>query len=163
MIVKELSPETRRIADLLVSASRGQTITFREMSIAIGRDIKTTRHTITRALRVAEREAGAVFAGERGTGYRRLTPQELEQIGKTSRSRIRSTARRGTRAILAGLEGANDIEPDSHRKVLAELSALGLLEHIARNRSVPEVFGDDMKPLTVAETAKAFMTKIGAI
>ena len=44
----------------------------------------------------------------------------------------------------------------------AELSALGLLEHIARDRSLPSIPEDDSRPLSVAATAKDFMAKIGA-
>jgi len=162
MIASDLSADARRAADLFASIPRGDVVSLDALSAAIGRDAKRCRHILYRAMRVAERESGAVFASERGIGYRRLAPDEIVKIGQTARSRIRSSARRGRRSIQAGIAGANDISPNSQRQVSAELSALGLLEHIARDRSLPPIPEDDSRPLSVAATAKAFMLKIGA-
>jgi hypothetical protein len=163
MIATDLSADARRIADLLSAVPRGELITYAGISAAIGRDVRVLRHLIYAAMRVAERESGAVFASERGKGYRRLAPTEIVRIGATARARIRGVARRGKRSISAGVIGANDLGDEDRRKILAEQSALGLLEHVARDRSLPVLTPDDSRPLPVAQAARSFMRHIGAL
>lgn len=163
MIATDLSADARRCADLLAATPRGETVSFATVTATIGRDINRCRHVLHTALRVAERETGACFASVRGVGYRRLAPEEIVKVGQTARARIRGYARRGRRTIQAGLAGANDLTPETQRQTAAELSSLGLLEHIARDRSLPAISETDVRPLTVADTAKAFMEKIGAV
>ena len=162
MLSLDLHADTRRIADLLNEVPRGDSITLDAISKAIDRDIRRCRYLLYSALRVVERESGAVFATERGSGYRRLAPEEIVKIGQTARARIRGWARRGSRTIAAGIAGANDMAPDTARKIMAEQSALGLLEHIARDRSLPKVNEDENRPLSVAATAKEFLRSIGS-
>ena len=162
MIATDIHADTRRIADLLAVLPRGELITLAQISAAIDRDIRLNRGYLYSAMKIVEREMGAVFACERGKGYRRLASDEIIKIGQTSRARIRRQARRGIRSMSAGVGGANDIEPDMARRILAEQSALGLLEHIARDKNLPKVPEKDTRPLPVATTARAFLRAIGA-
>lgn len=162
MIATDLSADARRIADLLAAIPRGETVTFATISSTIGRDINLCRHILYSGLNVAERENGACFASVRSVGYRRLAPEEIVKVGQTARSRIRGYARRGSRTLRQGMTGANDLTPEAQRQTAAELSALGLLEHIARDKSLPTIPEEDTRPLSVAATAKAFLQKIGA-
>lgn len=162
MIAIDLHADTLRIIDRLKSVPRGGEITLAAISQTIGRDIANCRHLMYSAFRHVEAESGAVFASVRGVGYRRMQPDEIVKIGQTARSRIRRTARRGIKTMSAGVAGANDLSDADKRKVLAEQSSLGLLEHIARERSLPTVPTTDTRPLPVAETARAFLELIGA-
>ncbi len=162
MIATDISADTRRLADLLAEVPRSGVITFGTMSGAIGRDVLEFRHLIYGALRVAEREFGAVFASERGTGYRRLPPDEIVRIGQTARARIRRTARSGARSLTAGMTGANDIDPAMRRRILSEQTTLGLLEHIARDKNLAPVPEHENRPLPLAVAAKEFLRMIGA-
>ena len=101
------------------------------------------------------------IATERGQGYRRLKPEEIITIGQTARARIRGTARRGARSIAAGVSGANDIAAPVQRAILAEQTALGLLEHMARDKNLPTVPETENRPLPVAVAAKEFLRSIG--
>jgi hypothetical protein len=85
----------------------------------------------------------------------------MPKLGQTARARIRGHARRGAKAIGAGLRFANDMPADALRSALAEQSTLGLLEHIARDRNIPTMPEVATKPLSYAEAAKAFLGKIG--
>lgn len=162
MIATDLHAETLRIIDTLKAVPRGGTISLATISAAIGRDVGTCRHYLYSAFKHVEAENGAVFASVRGIGYRRMQPDEIVKIGQTARSRIRRTARRGIKSMTAGIAGANDLSDIDKRKVLAEQSSLGLLEHIARERSLPTVPPTETRPLPVATTARAFLEAIGA-
>lgn len=162
MIAKDIHADTRIIADALNQLPRGELITTTAISDLIGRDIRLTVWHLYAAIRIVERETGAVFGCERGKGYRRLKADELVKIGQTARSRIRRTARKGSRSLAAGVMGINDLSPATTRKVLAEQSSLGLLEHLARDRNLPNISESETRPLPVAVTAREFLNAIGA-
>lgn len=163
MIATDMSADTRRLADLLAEVPRGEVITFPAMSAVIDRNVLEFRHIVYAAMRAAERESGAVFASERGKGYRRLPPDEIVRVGQTARSRIRRTARSGVRSLVAGSAGANDLSPEMTRRILAEQSTLGLLEHIARDKNLAPMPEAANRPLPLAVAAKEFLRTIGAL
>lgn len=162
MIATDLHADTLRIIDRLRLVPRGGEITLNSVSSVIGADIRQRRHLLYSAFRHVEKNDGAVFVSVRGKGYRRMQPDEIVKVGQTARSRIRSTARRGIKTIAAGIERINDLPEADRRKALSEQSALGLLEHIARERSLPVVPAEDTRPLPVAVAARAFLDIIGA-
>ena len=163
MIATDISPDTRALADKLAEVPRGERISLKALTAVISRNIVEHRHLLYSAFRIVERETGAVFACERGSGYRRLTPEEIPSLGSTARSRVRHIARRGRKSIAAGIEGANDMPDNARRRALQEMSALGVLEHVSRDKSLPDIKEDASSPLPVAAAAKAFLKKIGAI
>lgn len=162
MIATELHPDTVALVAVLSAAPRGELIPLKTFSDAIGRDINRCRHLLYRAIRIMEREQGAVFACVRKEGYRRMAADEIVKIGQTARSRIRRTARRGQKSIAAGISGANDLSNEARVKLLQEQSALGLLEHLSRDRSLPQIPEQVTRPLPVAQTAREFLKAIGA-
>ena len=163
MLSLDLHQDTQTIADLLASCPNGGTVALADITAAIGRDITGCRYLVYGAMRVAERDSGAVFASVRGVGYRRLLASEIAEVGQTARAKIRRAARHGVRTISAGMAGANDIAPDAMRKILAEQSALGMLEHMARDKNLPKLTETDTRPLPLAVTARAFLRSIGAL
>lgn len=161
MFASEIHADVRRIADCLSATPIGSTITWPDMSSVIGRDLRRCRHVLYSAERIAQRESGAVFLCERGKGYRRLPVEEIASVGATARSRIRRQARRGNTTIAAGIDGANDIPAGVLRTLLREQSMLGLIAHMARDRSLPTIPIGDTRPLPVAVVARQFLDLIG--
>lgn len=163
MIAMELSPETEILIELLKALPVGGIIELGTMSAAISRDITTCRYLFYAAAKYMEREQNAVFGSVRRVGYKRLQSNEISGLGRTARSRIRGTARRGVRAMAAGVAGANDIEPEEKLRVLAEQSSLAMIEHLARERNLPKMQPTETRAKPVAETARGFLVKIGAL
>tara|TARA_R110000868_G_scaffold134251_1_gene346161 strand:- start:153 stop:644 length:492 start_codon:yes stop_codon:yes gene_type:complete len=163
MIATDLHADTRRIIDLLASEPRGNTITLGAISKSIGRDIGRCRHLLYSAIRVIERDNGLVFSCIRGKGYKVMPSEDISRVGQTARARIRRTARRSIRTLEAGLAGANDISNEAKKKVLAEQSALALVEHLTREKNLPVMPESETRPLPAATTAKAFLQAIGAV
>lgn len=161
MIPTDLSADTRALADHLATVPVGELATIARMSAVIGRDVDRHRHVLYAAIRVAQRETGAVFACERGAGYRRLSVEEVVQkVGSTARDRIRGTARRARKTLTAGTRGANDLAPAMQRKAAAEVSALALLEHLARDAVARPANDGPQAPTPVAITAKTMLARI---
>lgn len=163
MFSLKIHPETRRMADFLSAVPKGDVILLETLSAVIDRDITKCRYIFYNAAKIALRESGAVFETKTRVGYRRLHADELAAVGQTARSRGRGIFRRANRAITAGLEGANSMDPKVFRKILAEQSVLGLLEHIARDKSLPNLREQENRPLSIAATAKEFLRSIGSI
>ncbi len=163
MLISEASPEVRLIADMLIACPVGEVVTYTSMSVAIGRSILSRRHIVYAALKKAEKEVGAVFASIRGQGYKRLAASEvIEVVGSSARAHIRRTARRSARTLNEGTRRHNNLKPEEQRKVAAEMSVLGLIEHISRDKVVAPKEDAPTKPQPVAVTAREFLKALGA-
>ncbi|MBP8296366.1 MAG: hypothetical protein KAX84_09690 [Burkholderiales bacterium] len=163
MLHTELSADTRAVADLLSACPVGETVSHGAMTEAIGRDILRHRYILQAARRVAQRETGAVFVSERGTGLRRLSAQRAtETVGTAARHHIRRTARRARSTLLAATSGANDLPADAQRRLAAEVSTLGLMEHLARDAMTTPKEDAPMKPQPVALTARDMLARLQA-
>lgn len=154
MLTTEISPDVEALVAALADVSPGSAITYQQLTDVIGRDVQKHRHLIDSARRIAQREHGAVFSVEIGVGLSRLTLEQLPTVGSTARSRIRSTARRGAKALRQGSARANDIPPEVQRKLNAEISSLALVEHIASDKQAAPVEVHDQRPEPVALMAR---------
>lgn len=161
MIATELSADVRAVADMLAAAPVGEVVTFGAMSAAIGRSITTCRHVLASARNVALRENGAAFLSERSIGLRRMSAERAtETVGSTARAHIRSTARRAKRTLIGATNGVNDLPPEAQRRMAAEVSALALVEHLARDAAVKPGAEAPTKPTPVAVTARSMMAAL---
>jgi hypothetical protein len=163
-IITEVHPDAMRIAEHLITVPVGEVVLHATLTSIIGRDIREHRHLFYSAARRAQKDGGVVFATERGIGYRRLAPEAVAAVvGPSVRKHIRRSARFGQRAIAAGTAKMNDATPATQRQIAAELSALGLIEHIARDAVTKPTDDGPTKAEPVAVAAKRFLTKIGAV
>lgn len=157
-----LSPETEALLAALKDVPIGGEITYRAMSALIGRDVTAAaRSKLVSARRICLRDHGIAFTVVRGTGLRRIRPDEAPDMGATARTRIRSTARRTSRAIKSVVGASNGLEPEAQRRASAEISALGLLAEVAGNSAQPAFESDDA-PMPPARAGAKFLRHIGA-
>lgn len=163
MIAIEQSAETKIIIDLLRGVPIGGTITLAAISDAIGRDITACRGYLYTALKRVQNNDGAVFSSVKKIGYRRLPAEEIPMVGKTARDRIRRTAARGSQAIAAGIAGANNLPDDVRLNLHRQQGALNMIAHLARDKQTAAVNVTTTRPPTVAETARSFLSAIGAV
>jgi hypothetical protein len=155
--------DVRTLADLFSSTSTDDVTTYADLSGAIGRSIKACRWLIYKALKLANAETGALFGTVHGVGFKRLSSQDAHYVGHGIRRKIRRSSRRGQTMIGRTVEMANDMPPSAKRKAYAEISVLGLIEHIARDRAVNHVSEQAEKPMPVAQVMRAMMEQLGAI
>lgn len=154
MINTEISPDVAALVETLCAVSPGDTITYAALSSVIGRDVCHVRHLLNSAQRIAAREHGAVFGNDRGVGYKRLTTAQLPHVGSWARSKVRRSARKAAKLIRYGSDRANALEPETQRKLNAELSALALIEHIAGDKAASPAPVHDQRAEPVAVTAR---------
>ena len=159
MIAFDLSPQVRSVADRLIATPIGELVTHEALSDAVGQNVLDRRHWLQSGLRVAQREAGAVFVSERGIGYHRLKTEDLPGVGVATRRHIRVSARRASKSIVAGLRVANDVSEPVKRQATAELATLGLVEHLSRDKQVAR-HETEPAPEAVAEVARTTMMRL---
>jgi hypothetical protein len=159
-ITQTLSAETRALADLFAATTVGGTITFAAMSEAIGRGIEARRYIALRAMQIANKETGAIFGSVRGVGYQRLAAADAHMIGAHARGRIRRTAKRTADAITCAINTANDMPDDAKRRAFAEVNALSLMQHLARDKQVSAATPEP-RAEPVAITMRRFAEQIG--
>jgi hypothetical protein len=164
VFTSEVSAEVRHLANRMTAVPVGTLIDYADMSAVIGRSLQSHRHIGYAAMRLVRAETGAVFVSVKGEGYKRLAAQEVpEVIGTAARARIRSNAGRARKTITAGVACSNSLPADVQRRAAAEISVLGLLEHIARDKLVLPDTKAPLMPEPVALTAKRFLARIGAV
>lgn len=160
-MINDVSDEARTIASRLAAVPVGGFISHDEISQALGRPYKPHRHLLYTALRIVLRESGAAFACERGLGYRRLAPHEAPAlIGSTARARIRGHARRGRKTIVAAIRDGNALPRDVRLRANAEVSTLGMIEHLARDRPVLAAVPEAHRVTSPIETCRAFLDRL---
>lgn len=154
MLNTEISPDVAALVELLRAASPGATVAYADLSKAIGRDIREHRYLMNSAQRIAARDHGAIFSNEKLVGYVRLTTDQLPDVGSTARAKVRRASRKASKFIRYGVERANDVAPETGRKINAEISALALIEHVSADKAAAPVPAHDQRPEPVAITAR---------
>lgn len=156
-----LKPETATLIDALLAAPYGETITFADLSAALGRDVRRQPSPLPSARRIAERDHNALFASVRGVGLRRMSPDEVSVIGAGGRRRIRRGARRAVTRMGQLVKGANALPAEAQRDMSREIAALNLIAHISEDRSTAALSDGPNAP-PPAKAATAFLRHIGA-
>ena len=156
-------PETDLLVDRLRQVPLGQEISYRDLSLVIGRDVATAaRQRLYGARRIAERDHGVCFFAVRSRGLRRITVDELPQVGEHTRRGVRAKVAGAIKTITSVLGNANGASPETVRKLGSERAALGLLREVALDSAQP-AFETDKPALPPALAGQAFLRHIGAI
>jgi hypothetical protein len=158
-----VATEVRALADRLAEAAPDEVVTYEHLATAVGHDLMRTRYLIYKALKLVQKETGAAFITVYKQGYRRMRIEEVPSVGKHARRRTRRIARTAIAAIQDSLRGSNDVAQEVRREALREQSALGLIEHIARDKHLPVIEENASVALPHAVVALQFLTAIGGI
>jgi hypothetical protein len=119
----ELQTEINTLAAILAQAPIDHTVTYSELSRAIGRNVQTVaRVTLLRARRKAEAENGTLFGTVTRVGVKRLPTVEAPSVAKDAMKAIGRKARR-TITRLDNVTGNAD--PQTAQRISACRSQLG--------------------------------------
>lgn len=158
-------PETDILITSLRAVPLGAEIGYDTLSTAIGRNVKLhARPRLTSAREIALRDHGVCFVALRGQGLRRITVEELPQIGTHARRRMRSTGKSALKAISAVMGVSNGASPETVRQITRDRASLGLLVEIASENAQPafDPATTANTPLPPALAGAAFLRHIGA-
>ena len=155
------SPDTRAVADALLAVPVGETITYAAMSKALGANIKARWWICPAAIKLANREAGAIFTNIRRVGYQRMAAENAAAVGATARSHIRRIASRSATTMGNAIQFANDLPEKARVHIAAEMSSMALLSHITKEAQVKTI-PPSQTPQPVAFTLSALVQNIRA-
>lgn len=156
----ETSSDARFIAQLLAKAEPGETVTYEEMSEAIGRDVRRfARPALYTALRQQVRES-RVFESVPNEGYKRLTDEQVVATqAANGLSRISRTARRTAQRVQAvNFDGLSNQSKIAHNTQLSMLGAVAQMTKPSVLLAVEQSVKQRGDCLPVGETLK-LMTK----
>lgn len=163
MISVQISPDVAALVRRLIDSKPGDKVTYLDLNAAAGRDIqRTARWMFPRAVDVAARDHGALFANIKGVGYQRLAVEDAHMLGSTARSSIRRKARRAKKRIVSAVSRANYVEPEACRKANAEISILGVIEHLSKEGAAKPQVEHEASPQPVAITMQRLLREMGA-
>jgi hypothetical protein len=149
----EAARKVEALCDALETLSPGETITYKQLSKSVGEAVTGGSHLLQRALKKTEAKTGALFGNVFATGYQRLTTKDIPGVGVKANTRIRRVAR-SARKKFEGIR-ANDLTSSELAQFSAYRSHFGMLEGIARERSVEAMKVKlDEKPAEVSTMAE---------
>lgn len=152
----EAAVDTRLLLARLMKAQPGDTVTFADLSEAIGRRVGGGDPHVQSAKRMAERDIGAVFGSVHGVGYKRLTDIEVVKAADSGIGRIKRAARReGNKLSTVNPTALNSTDRDLYH---ARLSGFAIVAHAMKGSSLEKLStavkakGEE---LAIAQTLKA--------
>ena len=119
----------------LAEVSSGATISYADLSGAIGRNVQSHFWLLRKAIDTAERETGTLFEVVRNVGVKRLPSDEAPDVGLHCMRKIKRTAKRGVARLSA--VRANDLSDTDRARMIAHKSQLGAISMVADGRKSP--------------------------
>jgi hypothetical protein len=144
----------RNLAELFKACPIEGTVTYEQLSVALGAPISQRLYLAYQAMDLANAESAAIFFNVRRVGYRRLPHDEAPALGVHARVRGRRMFRRVAKKIGNVLIMANDMSPAARMKAYSEQAALGLLQHLTYDRNRPTI-PEGVAPPPTHETVRA--------
>ena len=154
-------PEIRLLTDALAVLPVGEVATYDQLSAIIGAPIQARRWLLLRALRRANAEYGVVTVNLRKVGYRRLANAEADRLCHRGRKRIRVIARTSSQMLANNMRFANDLTDQDRQRNYAELSMLGLVEHLARDSAVKKITAPADRPVPLTQVMRQTLVNFG--
>lgn len=146
----------RILAEVLKACPYEETVTFEQMSDALGFDVKRRRYLIQAARKLASNESGAAFVSAHRIGYTRLLGDEVSVVGALTRQKQRRLGNNAIRIMTNTLATSNDLSHANRFRIEREVAVQGLVRHITKSVNVHPVRADAALP-TPASTIRAFI------
>lgn len=128
------SMETDTLAQMLLQLEIKETLTYAEMSDAIGIAVTGSSHHLRSARGIAEREGNMLFEPVPGHGIQRMEPSDAPKIGAAARKRFRRKAKRCRRRM--GFIPYTEMSPKTRHEVAIEQTVMGIVEASSSPKTV---------------------------
>ena len=153
----EMSADAKILRSVLQESEVGQTITYDELSRAIGRDVR--QHAISAlgtARRGLLRERGYVFGVERNVGLTRLSDELVVDSIESDRRRLQRTANRSLRKLeTVKFDELPEEKKKAHVVASAQLGVLSMFSKASSARKIESAVKDQTS-LAIGDTLRMF-------
>lgn len=137
-----------RLEMLLSELSVGATVEYAQISKVAKRDLRNgSRWLLQRACENTEKQLGCAFECIRGVGIRRLTSDEIPNVGLAVLRKVRMSARRGKKRLDRC--NTNSLNESEKRRIVGFGAMLGAVVLIADGRKATAIaaVADPIKPI----------------
>jgi hypothetical protein len=139
----ENATDVNIMSELLRVLPIGGTLSYTDVSAAIGRDVRKHYWLLRSAMERVEKESGSLLAVVRSIGVKRLASEELSGVGADAIRKVRRTARRGYNRL--DTIRTNDLPQSEATKIVAHKSQLGAITLVADGRKTSTVAAEVAK------------------
>lgn len=155
--IPEMSADTRFLYQMMKDATPGQTLTYTELSKAIGRDVQEAARSNLRSARLKCRSEGIEFGVIASQGLKRLNDEEIVATGDYWIEKSRRTSKRGIRVLHNAKY--EKLSPEARIKHNAAVSVLGVMALFGKPKTLQKVEGAvtaSQSELPLAKTLELF-------
>lgn len=157
----QLSSDARFLTQALAAVEAGETITYEQLSAAIGRDVRQFAKGALRTAKHAQLNDRRVFETDPNIGLRLLTAAEIvnTQAAK-GMAHIARTAKRTARKVgAADYATLSQAEQVAHNTQLSMLGAVGHMTKPRAFKALEAVVTERNAELPIGDTLKLMMEK----
>lgn len=157
-MIHEKSSDTKIIENVLRGSAVGDTITYADLSRAIGRDVREFAYCAMRTARNTLLKEGKVFGVEANVGLVRLSDSQIIKSTDCDRSRIGRIGRKSLRKLE--VVNYEKLTPEERRKHTVASAQIGAIEMFASRSTSKKIEGrvnSDTKVLAIGETLSMFV------
>lgn len=153
----EKSKDTQLLESALKEVKVGETITYDQLSKAIGRNVREHAYPALRTARQGLVKSGIVFGVEENVGLTRLNDKGIVESTEQDRKAIsRRTRKTLEKLSVAKFENLDEETKRKHIAVSAQMGALQMFATKTATKKIESKVGNDSKVLPVGETLKLF-------
>jgi hypothetical protein len=161
---RQTSPENEAIVERLEQALAtlplGGTVTTPQLvKAAPGFSWSRNYWLLQKARERAEKNLGCIFETVRGIGVKRLSAQEIPDVGLSSLRKIRRAANRGKKRLSR--VNSNSLSQGEQRRVVGMVAMLGAVAMIADGRKANAIatVADPVRPVPPKNILEMFRTE----
>lgn len=153
----ELSVDTRIVRDRLAKAAIGETVTYTELSDALGRKVGGGSPHIQSAVRSLETD-GVIFGNIRGVGYQRLADAQIVDTVEHERKGLRRRARRIVHRLtsIGDFDGLPNASKIKHNAAVSAFGAIAAMLSPGKMKTLETTVESAQAKLPLAKTLEAF-------
>lgn len=157
--IPQRSIQIQKLVDAIAATPLGDIVTHAALSSAIKSKEKVPTWVFYPARLIANQQFGIILGSVKGVGYKRLTTAEMPVVGGHARRRVSAIAKTSSRSLGNAIRKTNDIDDETKKRAIAEMTSLDLVAFIASSRVVPTQETEPERRPSVAETAREMMRK----
>lgn len=134
-----ISADSLTIAQRLREVPPGGTCSYAELTTLIRRNVqKEARFCLTSARRLLQREEQILFAPIRGKGVKRLTDEEITQLGPATIRRINRASHRGAHQLICVKE-VEKLPLEARTRLNMSASLIGVFYNVSKAQGVKQI------------------------
>ena len=154
----ELSADAKILRSVLEEAAVGDTITYEQLSTAIGRDVrKYAISALGTARRGVLQDKKFVFGCEANVGLVRLNDSQIVKTTESDRRRLQRTAKKSlTKLAVVDFAALPEDQRRSHIVASAQMGAIAMFATRSSSKKIEAKVNGSSAVLPIGETLKLF-------